>query len=222
MPTLWVNTPDVQVPGPTAATLAASEDVVASGDATAYLTPDALMAYCKSRLRSIDDQVYTAMYGQKQIASETSQVQAAMAALQKYSAGTSSKDDCTSMEIALHKAIEQIKDTDSNCPELPKLRQIYNDLVWSGTGPTENTPYEDNYPPNQVGGEGDHILSSSEVSGFINSLQGCASDLNSSAELNMIQIQSLMSQRQTAVQLTTNLVQSLGDQANKIAANIGH
>ena len=38
----------------------------------------------------------------------------------------------------------------------------------------------------------------------------------------MVQIQSLMSQRQTAVSLTTNLVQSLGDQENKIADNIGH
>jgi hypothetical protein len=31
-----------------------------------------------------------------------------------------------------------------------------------------------------------------------------------------------MSQRQTAIQLTTNIVQSLNDQANKIVANIGH
>jgi hypothetical protein len=31
-----------------------------------------------------------------------------------------------------------------------------------------------------------------------------------------------MSQRQTAIQLTTNVVQSLGDQLNKIVANIGH
>jgi hypothetical protein len=30
-----------------------------------------------------------------------------------------------------------------------------------------------------------------------------------------------MSQRQTAIQLTTNLVQSLGDQASSIAKNIG-
>ena len=51
---------------------------------------------------------------------------------------------------------------------------------------------------------------------------GLQKDLNAGAELNMINLQSLMSQRQTAIQLTTNLVQSLGDQMNKIAANIGH
>ena len=35
----------------------------------------------------------------------------------------------------------------------------------------------------------------------------------------MVQLQSLMSQRQTAISLTTNLVQSLGDQEEKIAEN---
>ena len=52
--------------------------------------------------------------------------------------------------------------------------------------------------------------------------QGVSSSVNSSSELEMIQLQSFMSQRQTAIQLTTNLVQSLGDQLNKIADNIGH
>ncbi len=47
-------------------------------------------------------------------------------------------------------------------------------------------------------------------------------DLNSSTELSMINLQSLMSQRQEAIQLCTNLVQSLGDQVNKIAENVGH
>ena len=57
---------------------------------------------------------------------------------------------------------------------------------------------------------------------FIDRLQGCASDLNSNSELQMIQLQSLMSERQTAIELTTNLVQSLGNQAEKIAQNVGH
>jgi hypothetical protein len=37
----------------------------------------------------------------------------------------------------------------------------------------------------------------------------------------MIGLQSLMSERQTAIQLTTNLVQSLGTQMNAIASNVG-
>jgi len=47
-------------------------------------------------------------------------------------------------------------------------------------------------------------------------------DLNSGTELSMINLQSLMSQRQSSVQMVTNMVQALGDQMNKITSNIGH
>jgi hypothetical protein len=195
-----------------------------SGDANAYLTPDALMAYCQSRLRSLDSQMQTAMDSEKHVAADISSIQVALEALQPHSSGTSSVDDCKKMEMALHDAIEQIYATDPGCQELGKLKQMYNDLVWSGTGQTESTPYVDKdlYPPASNGREGDSILISQEMTGFINGLQGCVTNLNSGAELHMIQIQSFMSQRQTAVQLTTNLVQSLDDQMNKIASNIGH
>ena len=60
------------------------------------------------------------------------------------------------------------------------------------------------------------------MTSFIDTVQGAVTDMNSNSEIQMISIQSLMSQRQTAVQLTTNIVQALGDQENKIADNIGH
>ncbi|HEY8041388.1 MAG TPA: hypothetical protein VIF15_16395, partial [Polyangiaceae bacterium] len=61
-----------------------------------------------------------------------------------------------------------------------------------------------------------------DVKGWIQELSDVQSTINQGSELQMIKLQSLMSQRQTAIQLTTNLVQSLGDQLNKIAENIGH
>lgn len=42
-----------------------------------------------------------------------------------------------------------------------------------------------------------------------------------SGELNMIQLQSLMSQRQQAVQLTTNLVRATSNNSRTVAGNIG-
>ena len=57
---------------------------------------------------------------------------------------------------------------------------------------------------------------------IIDGVKGIQSDINSAAELSMIGLQSLMSQRQEAIQLCTNLVQSMGDQCNKIAENVGH
>jgi hypothetical protein len=49
-----------------------------------------------------------------------------------------------------------------------------------------------------------------------------SANLGKDSELGMISLQSIMSQRQSAIQICTNLVQSFGDQMNKIAANIGH
>ena len=112
------------------------------------------------------------------------------------------------------------------------MTKTYNDMVWSGDGGAQHTSSpnpsdpdfidEGLYPPNQLGPQGDKILQSQELQGYAQTLTDAAGNLNSNSELGMVQIQSLMSQRQTAVSLTTNLVQSLGDQENKIADNIGH
>jgi hypothetical protein len=198
--------------------------VAGGGDAGAFLTPDVLFAYCKSRLTSIDSQVESAFGSQQLRNSETSAIQKALQALQGNSGGvTNDATSCTAMEKSLHDLITQLKATDPGCPELAKLTQTYNDLVYSGTGPTSDLPYVDEslYPPKHAGPPGDKTIDSTEMQTFISSLQSCASDLNSSSELQMIQLQSLMSQRQTAIQLTSNLVQSLGDQAQKIAENVG-
>jgi hypothetical protein len=113
-------------------------------------------------------------------------------------------------------------------------------MLWSGSGPLTVDPsgasnsaagtssssldYIDKstYPPNQVGNEGDWNYGDAEAQGFISSVKGVQDDMNSASELGMISIQSYMSQRETAVQLTTNLMQSIDDQAQKIAENIGH
>jgi len=205
------------------------------GDDAANLSPDALMAYCQSRLDSIDGQIDRTFNEQEVSNRESSALQQVIATFQTYSAGVTSGDSqgaskCAAMETALSGLIQQITASDPGCPELGKLKQTYNDLLYTGTGPqaaTATTPAlqyidESSYPPNQNGPQGDNVIGANEMQGFIQSLQGCASDLNSGSALQMIQLQSLMSERQTAVELTTNLVQSLGDQAQKIAENLGH
>jgi hypothetical protein len=206
-----------------------------TGDGSVSLSPDALMAYCQARLDSIGSQVQSILKEQELSNGETSALQQVIATFQTYSAGVNSGDSqgaskCATMEAALGGLIDQIKASDPAFADLGKLEQTYNDLLYSGTGPqaaTATTPalqYQDEstYPPNANGARGDNILSTDEVQGFVQSLQGVASDINSGAQLQMIQLESLMSQQQTAVELTTNLVQSLGDQSEKVAENIGH
>jgi hypothetical protein len=201
-----------------------------SGD-VAGLSPDALMAYCQARLDSIDGQFNQLVADQSKRNGEATNLQQVIATFQKYAGGVDKNDSdktgkCLDMETALSNYIAQIKATDPNFPDLGKLEQTFNELLYTGTGPQTDPPLdyidEGTYPYDSKAPGPDSALSSDEAQGFLQSLQGVGSDLNSGAELQMIQIQSLMSQRQTAVELTTNLVQSLGGQSEKIAENIGH
>jgi hypothetical protein len=197
------------------------------------LSPDALMAYCQSRLDSIDGQVTTLFNSQQQNASATEQIDKVITGLKAYDA-SDVKDaaTCKQLESEFQGLIQSLKNSDPTCPELPALTKTYNDMVWSGDGGakfthssnTSDPDFIDDglYPPDKLGPQGDNTLLSQELQGYAQALSDAAGNLNSNSELGMVHIQSLMSQRQTAVSLTTNLVQSLGDQENKIADNIGH
>jgi len=52
-------------------------------------------------------------------------------------------------------------------------------------------------------------------------IDALVNEIGKNGELNMIQLQSLMSQRQTAVQLSTNMIKSLSDSADAIVPNLG-
>jgi len=51
-------------------------------------------------------------------------------------------------------------------------------------------------------------------------LDAIVKDLNASGQMDMINLQSLMSSRQTAVQLSTNLMKTLSDAQREIIKNI--
>ncbi len=207
-----------------ASSVDASDAPAEDGDPATSLTPDALMAYCQARLGSIDGQMRTSFADQQAHSTESQDIQQVLATLQTHAAGVSDSTSCATMETAMANLIGQLKAADPGSTELPTIQQTYNNMVYSGTGPTAANAYidSDKYPPQPSGPQGDNVISADEMTSYVSALQGAVSDLNSGAELQMIQLQSLMSQRQTAISLTTNLVQSLGDQANKIADNIGH
>jgi hypothetical protein len=196
----------------------------ASTDEFASLTPDALMAYCESRLHSIGDQVNTIFSSQELRNSETTAAQSVIQAFQANIAGVSNDAaTCTTIETSLQNLIVHLKATDPDCPGLGALEQTYNNVLFSGTGPTGDLKYQDPdlYPAHEATQAPDQTYSDTEMQGYVSNLQSFVSGLNSDSELQMVQLQSLMSQRQTAIELTTNLVQSLGDQSEKIAENVG-
>jgi hypothetical protein len=62
---------------------------------------------------------------------------------------------------------------------------------------------------------------SQEVKASKNYLDTIVKDLDATAQMDMIRLQSHMSARQTAIQLSTNLIASMGESTKTIASNIG-
>jgi hypothetical protein len=192
---------------------------------TTNLTPDALMSYCQGQLDSIDGEIGTDMESDRNATQVSQALQSTIESFQQYSNGVNNDPStCSTIETSLAGVITNMQNTDPGSSQLGPLIQTYNNMVWSGTGPTTTNPYIDEaqFAPVQSGPCGDNTLSSDEMSTYLSKMQGASSALDSGSDMAMIQIQSLMSERQTAISLTSNLVQSLGDQANTIAGNIGH
>ena len=172
------------------------------------LTPDALMSYCSARLKDIDNQVQTAFAKQNDYRAQseaTNALQEKLAAL-----GASPNDGIHADDVSSRTAVEQLFQTALDaCPNgsdaKDRLTTIYNG-------------YEASMDPLRGG---DYTLGKDEAASIATNLGQISKDISSSAELDMIGLQSLMSQRQTAIQMTTNLVQSLGQQLNMIAQKIG-
>jgi hypothetical protein len=235
-PTVGIAHPSIQYPmpeewdGPDAAEATGPTDPDVMG---AGLSPDALIAYCQSRLDSIDGQITDSFNEQQQTATSITQIDTVLAQIKQYDGSdVTSPATCKLLESSFQGLISKLQKSDPGCPSLPALITAYNTMVYSGTGgaaflkstdPTEpDFIDEGTYPPDTSTKQGDNDLGDTELQGYAQTLSDAAANLNSDSELQMVQLQSLMSQRQTAITLTTNLVESLGDQENKIADNIGH
>jgi hypothetical protein len=76
-------------------------------------------------------------------------------------------------------------------------------------------------PPAGVNSGTDNTISTGEFTDFTNTLNNINSSLSSGAEIGMIKIQSLVSERTTAITLATSTLQSLDDGTQKIVDKIG-
>ena len=206
------------------------------------------MVYCETRLQGIDSQVQTAMTAQQNSDWEQSQIGGILSTLATDSASTGANGimnnptECQNIEQSLETLITQIQARDPGCSQLGQLEQLHDTIMATGTGPytvsgtthgyyygsTAAAGDAPNGPTpsssvqsggNQAGPDGQ--ISTGEFTGFTNTLNNINSNLSSGAELGMINIQSLMSDRTTAIQLTTSILQSYDDGVQKIADKIG-
>ncbi len=202
------------------------------------MTPDALMFYLSTRMGSIDMQMDSIMRRERtaqQIRSELSAIQTQLAELAEVDDKQADLNfpDTKAFHKELSGHIYTIKMLD---PDLgARIEEQLNSAGQIGTTPTP-TPKVTQTPSQDAAQDStfsktqeeqtnttpdDATYKTAEVEATKQYLSLVAKDLESGSQMDMIQLQSLMGARQTAIQLATNLVAALNESAKAVVANIG-
>jgi hypothetical protein len=165
------------------------------------ITPEGLLIYLSGRLGSLDgqmDDIFDRQQSSEKVRSELRDIQKLLTAFQQ------SPDEQKLLladqqlidEIGIH--IDNIRLVDEQLAEElgVHLRGDGQILV------------------------GDQQYTTMELNGSKEYLNMIGKDLEAGAQMDMIALQSLMSARQTAIQLSTNLVSALNESAKSVVANI--
>jgi len=164
------------------------------------LTPESMMVYLTTRLGSVDAQIQGIFSSQQ----EAEKVRAAVNQIKELLTGLeNTKDDPEAAKKAMADITAIIDEQIANVD--PVLAdKIKSKLTEQG----------------QILYKQDKRFSQTELEGSREYLKNLLSELESTAEMNMIQLQSLMSARQTAISLATNLIAKLHESTAKVVDNI--
>jgi hypothetical protein len=173
------------------------------GNDLAGLTPDGLLAYCNAQLNDMDGQINGYMNGQKAALRDRTAVQSAEEVFKKFGTkGPQNQDQWDECEHALDRAANSLPADDPNRQALidykANLEQQY----------CRDISRNPHYP-----GDG-------EWQANTEALDNMASGIKSGAEIEMIKLQSLVSQRATVVQLTTNMMSKMDQSLENVASKI--
>jgi len=172
------------------------------------LTPDLLLAFCASKIRGIDEQVQRAFAKQNDRNTLSKKLSDLSDGLGLYQKGVPG-DDINGKKMIVEKYDAAILAAGKDSEFGKKLAE-------------QKAAFERTAKINDVKGQsGEPDVADWEMKNFIDDASRIQSELNQEGELEMIKLQSLMSQRQQALQMCTNMVQSLNQSSQQIAANVG-
>jgi hypothetical protein len=211
---------------------AVQADNVESAGLPEFLTPQSLVAYCDCRLTSLDSQMQQIFNQQQTNASATTainQVASDLDDLPGPSSGSNPTIPITGVEAGkiqadYQAAIKAAATGGSGSAQL--VSSLKQDLVTFQNACDPGIETAANHDDVNVdftcdGHSGDtYNVSSNTISGLTQNLKTDGSDLNNDSQMTMINLQSLMSQQQTAVELSTNLLQTESQTAQNIASNL--
>jgi hypothetical protein len=164
------------------------------------LTPETLLAYCASKMRGLDGQIQACFAKQQARNAKSAALSKLATAMNTWKVGFEGNPKAKAdIEAALKEAQTSLAGDPALSEQLANLTNAFNETAKDQTG---------------------HV-DSDEMTGFLSTVQSMQQSINQDGELEMLQMQSMMSQRQQAIQLCTNMIQSLGQSSQAICSNVG-
>lgn len=183
----------------------ASSDIFGSANFNPNaMTPDTLLIYLGSRMGSLDNQMGEVFNRQK----TSEKLRSELRAIQQVLTTVEPKDDKHDLVVG-GLTQENIDDMDAHIRNIESIDPKLGADV-------RKTMFEDG----QILSRRDKNYFTYELDNSKEYLNMVAKDLESSAQMDMISLQSLMGARQTAIQLSTNLISALNESQKSVVSNV--
>ncbi len=222
------NTVSPPSPGIGSPGLFGGADVANAGMPTATLDAESLLAYCSSRLSTLDGLIRERFAGQQQRNKDLEALSKTMADLNTFSGGINPKavhDDAGALQNHITAANLLIADYNATSSDevKGKIAAFYNAITGNKI---ENLPQAPG--GGRIGPVTKDMIHDDEIKAFsaeawtaqVNDLKPMQDKMSKDNEMTMIELQSIVSQRQLAIQLTTQMMQTLHEGAKAVVSNI--
>jgi hypothetical protein len=173
-----------------------------SGDGTTALTSD-LFSYCESQINTID----TEAEGYFNSAQNNTTIQ----------------DDLSTAQGTVQKLLAEAETNGGSINDATNVDQAQTQLqALAAAYPAAASQINDAISTLTTNGKGgtDTTVSTSDCESILNTLSDVGTQLSSDNQMQMINLQSAMSDREQAIELTSNILQVVDESATKVIANI--
>lgn len=175
------------------------------------LSPEGLLFFCQSQLRTLDDSIQKQMVGQSGLVALEAKVNEVEGTLKGLGAGGNSGDD----KIAFDDP-DKVKQVDD------KLNEAIDAATQAGDGDlADRLKNVKTMLHAGKDGQTDNKVTKEDIKEMCSALDTATANCRSGAEINMIGLQSLISKRATMLQLTTGMMNSMNEGSKNIAGNVG-
>ena len=205
-----------------------------AGVAGGGLTPDAVMLYCAAQLNHLDGDIQQHM-AQQQVARDQQDKLGRLKSLMSGSipAGPAGVEQKKQIMQAMKDAYDSLAKTDPGGAD--QLNQLFHDFITTGS-------FNDSGATRVAAGDANNLfvltdtardalanapsladqngISVDEMKSLQAKVDPILSDVGKGAELEMINLQSMVSQRQMAVQITTQLIAKLSETTQNIISHV--